>query len=117
MLQSPKIMPATQVKNNFGSIVSQVQNGMYPEVIVENRGEPIVAIVSIEDLKAIKEFRERERQREALAKLRSVRARVQARIKGKLTDREAEKIANRFSLELVEDLEKEGKIKFEKRVS
>lgn len=116
-MPTAKTISASQVKNNFGTIVSQVQKGEYPEVIVENRGQPIVAIIPIEELEAIKELRERERQKEALARLRSVRARVQARIKGKLTDKEADDMANRFSRELVEDLEKEGKIKFEKRTS
>lgn len=116
-MQASKTIPASQVKNNFGAIVSQVQRGVYPEVIVENRGEPIVAIVPLEDLKAMKEFREQERQKEALEKLRSIRARIQARIKGKLTDKETEKIADRINHELVEDLEKAGKIKFEKRTS
>jgi len=113
-MQSSKTIPASQVKNNFGSIVSQVSRGKYPEVIVENRGEPVAAIVSIDDLKVLKETRERARQKEALARLRQVRARVQARVKGKLTEQEADDIANRFSRELVEDLEKEGKIKFER---
>ncbi|KKS73654.1 hypothetical protein A3J20_01210 [Candidatus Gottesmanbacteria bacterium RIFCSPLOWO2_02_FULL_42_29] len=113
-MQSSKTIPASQVKNNFGSIVSQVSRGKYPEVIVENRGEPVVAIVSIEDLKVLKETRERARQKEALARLRQVRTRVQVRVKGKLIEQEADDIANRFSRELVEDLEKEGKIKFER---
>ena len=117
MQQQPKTIPASQVKNNFGAIVSQVQRRKYPEVIVENRGEPVVAIIPVEDLKAIKQFRERERQKEALARLRSVRARVQARIKGKLTDKEADKLADRFSREFVEDLERNGKIKFERKAS
>lgn len=116
-MQASKTIPASQVKNNFGTIVSQVHNGRYREVIVENHGEPIVAIVPLEDLKAMKEFREQERQKEALEKLRSIRARIQARIKGKLTDKETEKIADRINHELVEDLEKAGKIKFEKRAS
>ena len=64
-------------------------------------------------LYAMREFKNRERQKEALAKLRSIRVRVQARIKGKLTDKKAEEAANRFSREFMEDLEKEGKIKFD----
>lgn len=116
-MPTAKTISASQVKNNFGTIVSQVQKGEYLEVIIENRGEPVAAIVSIEDLETMREFRERERQKEALARLRNVRVRVQARVKGKLTDQKADDIANRVSYELVEDLEKEGKIKFEKRAS
>ena len=117
MIHQSKSVSASQVKNNFGAIVSQVHRGEYHEVIVENRGEPVVAIVPVEDLKAMKEFRERERQKEALARLRNVRVRVQKSVKDKLKDKDAVEIANRFSRELVEDLEKKGKIKFERRAS
>jgi prevent-host-death family protein len=106
-----------KLKNNFGAIVSQVKNGEFKEVIVENRGEPIAAIVGVDELEAMKEFREKERQKDALGRLRKLRARIQARIKGKLTEQEADEMADRFSRELIEDLEREGKIKFEKNAS
>jgi prevent-host-death family protein len=114
--QQTKILPASEVKNNFGAIVSQVKKGVVKAVIVENRGVPIVAIVGVDELEAMKECREKERQKNALARLKRLRARIQARIKGKLTDEEADELAERFSRELVEDLEKAGKIKFEKKV-
>jgi prevent-host-death family protein len=115
--QQTKVLPASEVKNNFGAIASQVKNGQYKEVIVENRGEPIVAIVGVGELEAMREFREKERQKDALARLKRLRARIQARLKGKLTDKDAQEIADRFSRELVEDLEREGKVKFEKNAS
>ena len=112
--QQTKTLPASEVKNNFGAIASQVKKGEYKEIIVENRGEPIVAIVGVEELEAMKEFREKERQKDALERLRALRARIQARIKGRLTDQEADEIADRFSRELIDDLEKTGKVKFER---
>ncbi len=112
-----KTLPASQVKYNFGAIVGQVQSGEYKAVIVENRGKPMVAIVAVGELEAMKEFREREKQKEALARLRKVRAEVQAKMKVKLSEKQVEDIANRFSRELVEDLEKEGKIRFERKSS
>jgi prevent-host-death family protein len=115
--QQTKILPASDVKNNFGAIVSQVKNGEYKEVIVENRGEPIVAIVGVGELEAMKEFREKERQKDALERLKKLRARIQARIKGRLSDKEADELAERLSRELIEDLEKTGTIKFEKNSS
>ena len=113
MIHQTKTLPASEVKNNFGAIVNQVRSGNYIEVIVENRGEPVAAIVSVGELQAVRKIRERERQKDALALLRKSRAQVQARVKGRLTDKEADELANRFSREFVEDLEKEGKIKFE----
>ncbi len=112
-----KTLPASQVKNSFGSIVSQVRSGEYKAVIVENRGEPMVAIVPVGELQAMRVFEEQEKQKKALAMLRQAREEVQARIKGKLTKQEADEIANRFSRELVEDLEKEGKVRFERKSS
>lgn len=117
MIQQSKTLPASQVQNNFGAIVKQVRNGEYKEIIVENRGEPIVAIVDVEELQAMREFREQERRKKALELLREARDEVQARFSKKLTDKEAMKIANRFSHELVEDMEKEGRVKFERKSS
>jgi antitoxin (DNA-binding transcriptional repressor) of toxin-antitoxin stability system len=113
MIQQTKILPASQVKNNFGAIVSKIRTGVFTEVIVENRGEPIVAIVTMADLTMMKDLREKRRQKEALTLLRKARAQVQARIKGTLTEKKANTLANRFSSELIEDLEKKGKVAFE----
>jgi prevent-host-death family protein len=117
IIQQTKTLPASEVKNNFGAIASQVKNGEYNEVIVENRGEPIVAIIKVEELEALKDFREQERRKDALTRLRNLRDQVQAKVKGKLSEEEVENISNRFSRELIEDLEKEGKIRFERKSS
>lgn len=117
MIQQSKTLPASQVQNNFGAIAKQVRDGEYKEIIVENRGEPIVAIVDMEELQAMREFREQERRKKALELLREARDEVQARLSNKLTDKEAMKIADRFSHELVEDLAKEGRVKFERKSS
>ena len=112
-----KILPASEVQNNFGAIARQVKNGEYKEVIVTNRGEPAIAIVGVKELEALKEFREKERRKKALELLRQVRKEVQARVNKKLTDEEAMKVADRFSRELIEDLEKQKIIRFELKSS
>ena len=117
MISQTKTMPASQVKNSFGAIVSQVRNGEFKEVIVENHGEPIVAIIDVKELQAMREFRDKEKQKEALAQLRNARAQVQARLKSTLSTQKVTTIANRFSREFVEDLEKEGKVRFERKSS
>lgn len=115
--QQTKTLPASQVKNSFGAVVSQVRSGQYTAIIVENRGEPVVAIVAIDELQAMREFKEQEKRKKALARLRQAREEVQSRLPKKLTDREAMQIADQFSHELVEDLAKEGKVKFERKSS
>jgi len=117
MLQQTKTLSASLVQNNFGAIAKQIRDGDYKEIIVENRGKPIVAIVDIGELQAIKGFREQARQKEALNKLRALRTKIQARTKNKLTDEEAMKLANQFSHELIEDLAKTGKVKFERKTA
>lgn len=117
MIQQSKTLSASTVQNNFGAIAKQVRDGEYKEIIVENRGEPIVAIVDMEELQAMREFREQERRKKALELLREARDEVQARLSNKLTNKEIMKIADRFSHELVEDLAKEGRVKFERKSS
>src|SRR5436305_1618306 len=102
MISQSKSLSASQAQNNFGALAKQIRDGEYKEIIVENRGEPIVAIVSVEELRAMKVFREQARRKDALNNLRALRAKIQARTKNKLSDDEASNIANRFSRELVE---------------
>lgn len=117
MIQQTKTLPASQVQNNFGAIVKQVRKGEFKEIIVENRGEPVAAIVGVEELQEMREFREQQRRKEALNKLREVRAKIQPRSTEKLSDEQTMDIADRFSREIIEDLAKEGKVKFERKSS
>jgi prevent-host-death family protein len=117
MINKSKALPASQVQNNFGAIVNQVRRGEVTEVIVENRGEPVAAIVDVEELQAMRKFREQEKRKKALQQLREVRAEIQARAKEKLSDEEAMALADRFSRELIDDLVKAGKVKFERKSS
>jgi prevent-host-death family protein len=109
-----KTVPASQVKNSFGAIVNEVQSGKVDAVIVENRGAPTVAIVSVSELPAMQERKEQERQRHALSLLREARSSVQARLKEKLTDAEALKLTEQFGREVVEEIAKAGTMKFER---
>lgn len=113
-MQQAKTLSASIVKNNFGEVVTRIQKGEYNEVIVENRGTPVAAIVNVEDLELVKVARENKRRQEALNLLRNAREKVQARLQRKMTEKKASIIANRFSREFVEDLKKEGKVKFER---
>lgn len=110
-----KILPASQVKNNFGAVVAQVHKGTYKEVIVENHGQPLVAIVGVEELEAMRKFRKKMKQTEALALLRQAREEIRARTPNIKTEKDAVKLANRFSREFVKDLAQERKVKFERK--
>lgn len=115
MQTQTKILPASQVKNNFGTVVSQVYKGTYKEVIVENHGEPLVAIVGMEELEVMRKFRKKMKQTKALELLRLAREEVRARRPNIKTEKDAVKLANRFSREFVKDLAQDGKVKFERK--
>lgn len=115
MIQQSKTLSASQVQNNFGALVKQVRDGEYKEIIVENRGEPVAAIIGMEELQIIREYQDREKQKKALDLLRESRAEVQARLTSKLTDGQAIKCADSLSDEMIEDLAQEGKVKFERK--
>lgn len=117
MQNSSQTFPASQVKNNFGSIVNQVKEGKLTEVIVENRGEPVAAIIPISDFEKVKVFREKDKQSKAINNLRQLRDKIQSRTKGKIEDQNAEKIADKISREIIDNLEKKGRIKFERKSS
>lgn len=61
------------------------------------------------------EFRKKLKQTEALTLLRQAREEVRARARDVKTEKQAEKLASRFSREFVKDLANEGEAKFERK--
>jgi len=112
MQQQTKVLSASQVKNSFGALVKQVYTGKLTEVVIQNHGQEVAALIGRDELAAIRKLREEEKRRKALEDIREVRASVQANLKEPLTDEEVDTIAERFSRELIEDMVKEGKIRF-----
>jgi prevent-host-death family protein len=109
-----KTVPATELKNRFGAIITDVQSGEVDAVIVENRGAPTVAIVNVSELPAMQERKEQERQKAALEQLRQARAAVQKRLSRKLTDQEALELTKEFSDEVLAGIVQEGGLTFER---
>jgi prevent-host-death family protein len=107
----PKIISASEAKNRLGSVVSWVLENQ-DEVIVESRGAPTVVIMTYKEYEEIKALKERERRQQALERLRKLRDDVRARNQD-LTDEEADALADRFSHEVIEDMVREGKIRFQ----
>ncbi len=107
----PRTVSATEAKNRLGALIEWIRQHR-DEVIVESRGEPAVVIMSADEYEAVKALREQARRREALEQLRELRARAQAR-NADLAPAEADALAERFSRELVEDLAREGTVRFE----
>lgn len=107
----PRTVSASEVKNRLGSVVSWVLQNQ-DEVIVESRGEPTVVIMPYAEYEKVKALKEGERRKLALDRLRKLRAEVLAANQD-LTPEEGDALADRFSREIIEDMVKEGKIRFE----
>jgi prevent-host-death family protein len=107
----PKTVSASEAKNRLGAVLSWVQDNQ-DEVIIESHGEPAVVVMSISEYETMKVLKDQDRRTQALEQLRRLRSEVQARNKD-LTPEEADAIADRFSREVVEDMVKQGKIRFE----
>ena len=106
----PKTVSATEAKNRLGSLMQWVVE-QQDEVIVENHGAPNVVIMTVAEYEKLQALKEKARREEVLREIRALREQVLARNRD-LTPEEADELADRFSREFVEDLVKEGKIRF-----
>jgi len=109
----PKTVSATEAKNNLGAVIEWAVQNKDDVVVVKSRGEPKVVVMSFAEYEKVKEVKEKERRREALETLRAIREKQLERNRD-LTEEEADALADRFSHELVDDLAKEGKVRFER---
>lgn len=107
----PRTVSASEAKNELGGIMAWAQKNK-DDVIIENRGQPNAVLVSFEEYQKILKLREDARRRELLSQIRQLRQEVQDRNQD-LGKKEAIALADRFSREMVEDMVKEGKIRYE----
>ena len=107
----PRSVSATEAKNKLGSLIGWVaETG--DEVIVENHGEPAAVLISVTEYDELRTLREKERRARMLEEMRALRRKSLAR-NADLTPEEGEALAERFAREVIEDMVKEGKIRFE----
>ncbi len=107
----PKTVSASEAKTQFGSIMSWTTE-CKDDVIVESRGRPKVVIIPYEEYQRLLTLREAARRQEALAQLERLREKVRARNED-LSEEAAASLADRFTREVVEDMAKEGRIKYQ----
>jgi prevent-host-death family protein len=105
-----RTVSATQAKNRFGSIVESVAK-CGEEVIVETRGTPTAVIISMSEYADLRALKEKQRRAKILENVRGLRDEVSAR-NADLTPEQAEELADRFVREVVEDMVREGKIRY-----
>jgi prevent-host-death family protein len=112
-MNDTKTVTAKDAQNNFGSLTRWVLENQ-GRLVVENRGKPAVVIISPQEDKENRRMREMQRRREALERLRQLRARVRAQNED-LTEEQADRLADELVRESIESLEKKGKIRYERR--
>lgn len=106
----PTSMSAREAKAHLDSLLDQ-SNDRFDDIIVERDGEPRAVIVSFAEYQAVAELRQARHQEQVISELEQIRASVAARNED-LTAEQVDDLANRFSREMFEDLEREGRIRF-----
>ncbi|HYP41205.1 MAG TPA: type II toxin-antitoxin system prevent-host-death family antitoxin [Chloroflexia bacterium] len=107
-----KTVSASAARNRFGAVLSWVLDNR-DEVIIENRGEPAVVIMSYTEYKKVKQLKEEQRRKDALQRLRALREEVRSRNQDITTDEQAMQIADQFGHDLADNLVKNGEVSFE----
>jgi prevent-host-death family protein len=102
-----KTVSATEAKSHFGALVEAI-NGGEGDVIVENRGEPSVAIIPISRYANLERLEKEERLKKAGETLRRLRAEFQAR-NPDMTEDLADELASRASNDVIEAIAKKLK--------
>jgi prevent-host-death family protein len=105
-----RTISATEAKVNFGAVTQRVIDDGEP-VVVENHGQPRVAIVPVEKLDRLAELEEQERRRVWLERVRALRARVREKNQD-LTDEQAEQIADEIVSDAVDALYEKGIVRY-----
>jgi prevent-host-death family protein len=106
-----RTISATEAKVNFGAVTQRVIDDGEP-VVVENHGQPRVAIVPVENLDRLAELEKQERQRVALARIRTLQEKIAARNQD-LTSEEADAIADQLTRAALDSLIAKGTLRFE----
>jgi prevent-host-death family protein len=107
----PKTVSASEAKNNLGTLIGWVRKDD-ESVIVENRGAPAAAIISIAEYENLQVLKEKARREEALAELRKLRAELEERQKD-MTEEEANALVEEISRDVMEAVVAKTQLRFE----
>jgi prevent-host-death family protein len=80
-----KTISASELKNSLGAVLREVRQEDEIRVI-EQRGVPAAAIISIDDLRVLREAKKRQRQEQLLEEFRQLSASLAERQKGMTAD-------------------------------
>lgn len=104
-----RTVTTTELKRQLGDVLKAVDDG--DSVVIEQRGQPKAAVISLAKLDEYERALRLERRQEALDQLKALRKEVGARNQD-LTEEQAMELATRFVREVVEEMYDEGKLRY-----
>ena len=107
----PKTVSATEMQNRFGSIADWAISSE-DEVIVESRGIPKVVLISYDQYRKLRQWREQARRQQVLDRMRKLREEVRAQ-NIDLTVESADALADEIQRATIRRMMKEDKLAYE----
>lgn len=106
-----KTISASELKNSLGAVIREVRQDDEIRVI-EQRGVPAAAIISIDDLRVLREAKKRQRQELLLEEYRQLSAELAERQKGMTAD-EADRLVEELSDAVMDAVVEKARHRFE----
>lgn len=105
-----KTISASQAKTNFGTLLSlATKEG--DEFIIESYGQPKAALLPFGEYQKVENLRREAERQQILLELEALREKIQKR-EPRLTAKEADRLADRLTREVIEEMVKKKKLVF-----
>ncbi len=106
-----KTISASELKNSLGAVLRDVR--MDDEtVVIEQRGVPAAAIISIEDLRVLRDAKKRQRREQLLEQLRQLDVRLEEQQKD-MSPEEADRLVKELSGAVMDAVVEKARHRFE----
>ncbi len=106
-----KTISASELKNSLGAVLREVR--LDDEIrVIEQRGVPAAAIISIEDLRLLRDAKERQRRERLLEGLRQLNVRLEEQQKDMSPD-EADQMVEELSEAVMDAVVEKARHRFE----
>lgn len=106
-----KTISASELKNSLGAVLREVRQEDEIRVI-EQRGVPAAAIISIDDLRLLRDAKKRQRQEQLLEEMRQLTARL-AEHQQDMTPDEADQMVQELSDAVMDAVVEKARHRFE----
>lgn len=106
-----KTASVSETRQQLSSFLNWIKDSR-EDVIIQNRGKAAAALIPFTDYELLQEARQRRRRQQAIEELERIALEVSERNKD-MSREEAEKIADEITREAIDNLVKQGKVKFQ----